>query len=214
MAGFLVKGRACNSHDFMNWESLLFKECSDQWFTAERKGPKHCHSFWYYKFHIVWWPDSLLLSAAWYCVQTRIERKSVDLPTVEKQLLKIMRVVNLAICNADETCLLFRLPVNKALSLTGDPCNGRRNCEEGITVLLACSANCPDKHPPLVTGKIEKPHWFKNVRKLPTKYVANRKAWVTDAMLTNYLRVWDGKMKTKTAMARGCNGRSKKKAGS
>jgi hypothetical protein len=102
---------------------------------------------------------------------------------VEKQLLKIIRVANPAIYNADETGPFFRLPFNKALSFTGDPCNARRNCKESITILLACSANWPDKHLPSVTGKIEKPQRIKNIRKLPTKYVTNRKAWVTDAIL-------------------------------
>jgi len=73
-------------------------------------------------------------------------------------LLKMMRVAYLAVYNVDEIGLFCWLPFNKALNVTGDPCNGRRKYKDSITILLACSANWPDKHPPLLTGKIGKPH--------------------------------------------------------
>jgi hypothetical protein len=68
------------------------------------------------------------------------------------------------------------------------------NSKERITVLLACNANGTDKFPLLLIGKNESPHCFKNVRKLPTKYAANRMAWVTQATFTDYLRALDAKM--------------------
>jgi hypothetical protein len=98
------------------------------------------------------------------------------------------------IYNTDETGLFFRLPLNKTLSLKGDPCNGGKNFKDRIMVLLACSADGTDKPPPLVIGKSENRHCFKNVTQLPTKYVANRKAWVTQAIFTDYLRALDAKM--------------------
>jgi hypothetical protein len=106
----------------------------------------------------------------------------------KEQLLKIFGGYEPKnIYNADETGLFFRLPPNKTLSLKGDPCNGGKNSMERITVLLACSADGTDKLPPLDIGKSENPRCFKNVRQLPTKYVANRKAWVTQAIFTDYL---------------------------
>jgi hypothetical protein len=78
--------------------------------------------------------------------------------------------------------------------LKGDPCNGGKNSKERITVLLTCNADGTDKLPPLVIGKSGNPHCFKNVRQFPTKYVANRKAWVTQAIFTDYLRALDAKM--------------------
>jgi hypothetical protein len=60
-----------------------------------------------------------------------------------------------------------------------DPWDSGKNSKERIMVLLACSANGTAKLPPLVTGNRENPHCFKNVRKLPTKYIASRKARVT-----------------------------------
>jgi hypothetical protein len=56
-----------------------------------------------------------------------------------------------------------------------------------IMVLLACNADGSDKLPPLVTGKNESPCCFKNVRKLPTKYVANRKEYIIQANFTQNL---------------------------
>jgi hypothetical protein len=127
------------------------------------------------------------------------ECKSVDSSTVEEwrteQLLKLFEGYEPKnIYNVDETGLFFRLPPNKTLSLEGDPFNGGKNSKERITVLLACNADGTDKLPPLVTGKSENPCCFKNVGQLPTKYVANRKAWVTQAIFTDYLRALDAKM--------------------
>jgi hypothetical protein len=127
------------------------------------------------------------------------ECKSVDSSAVEEwrkeQLLKIFEGYEPKnIYNADETRLFFRLPPNKTLSLRGDPCNGRKNSKERIMVLLACNADGTDKLPPLVTGRSENTRCFKNVRQLPTKYVANREAWVIHAIFTYYLRALDAKM--------------------
>jgi hypothetical protein len=72
------------------------------------------------------------------------ECKSVDFPAVvvvwRKWLLKIMRVTNLRIYNANETGLFFRFAFNKALSFKGDPCNGGKNSREQISspVSLKC----------------------------------------------------------------------------
>jgi hypothetical protein len=67
-----------------------------------------------------------------------------------------------------------------------------------IVLLLAYSADGTVRLPPLVIGKSENPHSFKNVRKLPTKYVANRKAWITHAIFTDYLRALDAKMSSRS----------------
>jgi hypothetical protein len=83
------------------------------------------------------------------------------------------------IYNVDETGMFFRLSHNEAVNLKGDPYNHGKNSKESILVLLACNAYRTDKLPPLVIGKSESPCWFKNVRKFPTKYIANRKARVT-----------------------------------
>jgi hypothetical protein len=112
-----------------------------------------------------------------------------------EQLLKISEVYKPKnIYNADETLLFFRLPTNKSLSLKVDPYSGRKNSKGRIMVLSACNANETGKPPLFVIVKNEYHNCFKNVTKFPTKYVANRKAWVTMAIFTDYLRTLDAKM--------------------
>jgi hypothetical protein len=81
--------------------------------------------------------------------------------------------------------------------LKGDPCNGGKNSKERIMVLLAYNANGTDTLPPLFIGKSENPHCFKTVRKLPTKYIVSRKAWVAQTIYTDNLRELDAKMSPK-----------------
>jgi hypothetical protein len=50
-------------------------------------------------------------------------------------------------------------------------------------VLFACNVNGTHKFPPLVTGTSEGPGCFKNIRKLPNKQAADRKAGVTETSL-------------------------------
>jgi hypothetical protein len=77
--------------------------------------------------------------------------------------------------------------------LKGDSCSGWKNSKERITVLFTCSVDETDKLAPLGIGKSENPHCFKNVLSFPTKCVANRKAWVTQAIFTDYLGTLDAK---------------------
>jgi hypothetical protein len=68
------------------------------------------------------------------------------------------------------------------------------NLTSYIKVLLGCNADGTGKFPPLHTGKSENTCCFIYVRKLPTKYAANRKAWVTQASFTDYVRALDAKI--------------------
>jgi hypothetical protein len=62
--------------------------------------------------------------------------------------------------------------------LKGDPHKSRKNSKEIIMVLLAYNANGTDRLSPLVIANSKNPCCF-NVRKFLTKYVAIRKAQVT-----------------------------------
>lgn len=53
-----------------------------------------------------------------------------------------------------------------------------------------------DKLPILVIGKSKNPRCFKNVKSLPTEYQANKKAWMTSEIFTNWLHKLD-KLMTK-----------------
>jgi hypothetical protein len=101
------------------------------------------------------------------------------------------------IFNAVEIWLAFRHPPHRTLHLKGDHCNGGKNSNERTIFLLACGADGTDRLPQLITGKSENPQCFKKFRKLLTKYVANRKAWVTQASFTDSLRALDAKMSSK-----------------
>jgi hypothetical protein len=64
-----------------------------------------------------------------------------------------------------------------------DACNGGKSSKERIMLLFASSAVGTDIVTPLFIGRVENPCCFKNIRKLPTKYVAIRKAFVTYIIL-------------------------------
>lgn len=61
-------------------------------------------------------------------------------------------------------------------------------------MLLCCNADGSEKLKPLVIGKSEKPQCFKNVKTFPTKYLANKKAWVTGKIFTDWLQGVDKQM--------------------
>jgi hypothetical protein len=48
-----------------------------------------------------------------------------------------------------------------------------------VTVLLCVNSDGSDKQVPIVIRKSPKPRCFKNIKKLPSKYHANNKAWMT-----------------------------------
>jgi hypothetical protein len=82
------------------------------------------------------------------------------------------------IYNADQTGLFYVLP-DRTLALEGESCNGGKNSKDRLTVLLCVNSDASDKEVPTVIGKSPKLRCFKNVKKLPTKYHTNNKAWMT-----------------------------------
>jgi hypothetical protein len=48
--------------------------------------------------------------------------------------------------------------------------------------------------PPLVIGKYRSPRYFKDVRRLPTKYEANTDSWMTTKISEDYLTQLDRKL--------------------
>jgi hypothetical protein len=121
------------------------------------------------------------------------ECKSVDSLTVgngeRNSYSKLSKVTILRIF-----IMLMRMGLHQArhLDLKGEACSWGNNAKERI--MLACSADGSDRLAPVVIGTGENHCCFKNVRKLPTKYVASRKAWVTQSIFTDYLRTLYAKM--------------------
>lgn len=101
------------------------------------------------------------------------------------------------IYNADETGLFFRCLPDKTLTFKGDPCNGGKNSKERLTVLLGANSSGTNKLKPLIIGKSEKPRCFKNVKKLPTHYISNKKAWMNGKSFSDWLIQINNEMKKK-----------------
>ncbi|GBO42627.1 Tigger transposable element-derived protein 4 [Araneus ventricosus] len=96
--------------------------------------------------------------------------------------------------NADETGLFYNLP-SKILAIKSDTCHGGKKSKVRLTVLLCANADGSEKLPPLIIGKSKKPCYFKNVKTLPTKYLSNKKSWMTMSFFTDCLKGLDDKMR-------------------
>jgi hypothetical protein len=81
--------------------------------------------------------------------------------------------------NADETGLFFNVLPDRTLAYKGESCHGRKHSKDRLTALLCVNSYGSDKQVLIMIGKSPKPRCFKNVKKLPTKYHANGKAWMT-----------------------------------
>lgn len=98
--------------------------------------------------------------------------------------------------NLDEAALFYKMLPTKTFAVKEADIKGRKQNKDRITVLFG--ANMCDEHklPLLVVGKTEKPRCFKNAR-LPPKddliYKNNKKAWMTAAILEEYVRQLDRK---------------------
>jgi hypothetical protein len=101
------------------------------------------------------------------------------------------------ISTAVEARLFFNLQHSKTLTYQGDFCHSGTKSKQQVAVLLTCNANCSDKLPPLVTGKYKRPHCFKNVKRLPTKYEANINFWMTTKVFEYYFTQLDRKLDAK-----------------
>ncbi|KAK3090197.1 hypothetical protein FSP39_009953 [Pinctada imbricata] len=100
--------------------------------------------------------------------------------------------------NADETGLFFRALPDKTLASKGEECKGGKLAKERLTVLLCCSAK-GEKLKPFVIGKALNPRCFKHLDKksFPVTWNGNKKAWMTDALFTEWLQELNKGMKRK-----------------
>lgn len=98
--------------------------------------------------------------------------------------------------NCDETGLFFRAIPDKTLCLKSDACKGGKHSKERLTVLLCCNME-GDFEKTLVIGKSAKPRCFKNldVKKLPVTWKNNKKAWMTQGIMTEWLQELNKNMK-------------------
>lgn len=101
------------------------------------------------------------------------------------------------IFNADEAGLFYKLTPNQTLKMKGEKCVGGKLSKVRITVLVCGNMNGSEKRQLTVIGKSHKPRCFKNVKKLPVDYKANKKAWMTSDLFQEYLRKWDKELSLK-----------------
>ncbi|GBM71388.1 Tigger transposable element-derived protein 4 [Araneus ventricosus] len=101
------------------------------------------------------------------------------------------------IFNADETGLFYNLQPSKTLAIKSDTCHGGSGKKNKVplTVILCANADGSEKLLPLIIGKSKKPRCFKNVKTLPTKYLSNKKSWMTMSFFTDWLKGLDDKMR-------------------
>ena len=100
------------------------------------------------------------------------------------------------IFNADETGFFYKLLPNKTYTYKGDQCSGGKKSKERLTVMVCANMDGSEKSKLLVIGKSLKPRCFKNVNTLPTEYTANKKAWMTSEVFTEWLHKMDKKFHT------------------
>lgn len=127
------------------------------------------------------------------------ESKSVDPQTVshwkESQVPELIKdYTPKDIFNADETGLFFNVLPSKTMTFKGENCHGGKLSKQRLTVLLITNSDGSEKLPLFVIGKAHKPRCFKNIKTLPTRYTANKKAWMTSKLFEEQLHALDAKM--------------------
>lgn len=100
------------------------------------------------------------------------------------------------IFNADEAGLFYKMTPNQTLKFKGEKCSGGKLSKVRVTVLVCANMDGSEKRKLTVIGNSQKPRCFKNVKKLPVNYKANRKSWMTADLFEEELRQWDSDLLT------------------
>lgn len=97
--------------------------------------------------------------------------------------------------NADETGLFYRAFPSKSMVVRGQDAAGIKIKKDRITALLCVGAK-GETLKPLVIGRSAKPRCFQgiDVASLGVDYKFNKKAWMTDAMFTEWANKLNNKM--------------------
>lgn len=91
------------------------------------------------------------------------------------------------IYNADETALYWRYVPRKTLTTADEKAPpGFKDAKDRLTILACANAAGSHKVKLAVIGKSQHPRCLKGVRNLPVKYYANKKAWVTRELFTDW----------------------------
>jgi hypothetical protein len=100
------------------------------------------------------------------------------------------------IFNVDETGLFYNLRPSKTVTYKGDSCHGGTHSKQRVTVLLDCNADDTENIPPLVTGKYNKSHCFRNIKKTPHQ-IHSKCQFMDDSATTECLLQLDRQVRAK-----------------
>jgi hypothetical protein len=90
--------------------------------------------------------------------------------------------------------LFWKLLPENTLAFKNEKAAGGKKSKDRVTVLVGASMT-GEKLPLFVIGRREKPRCFRSVTKLPVRYKANRKSWMTGALFEEWLRSVDVSMR-------------------
>ncbi|XP_025190385.1 tigger transposable element-derived protein 6-like [Melanaphis sacchari] len=98
--------------------------------------------------------------------------------------------------NADETGLYFRALPENTYVFKNEKAKGTKSCKERMT-LLCCASMTGEKKETAHCRKSKQPRCFKGVKALPVDYTANKNAWMTREIFSQWLIKWDNELDRK-----------------
>lgn len=101
------------------------------------------------------------------------------------------------IFNCDETGLFYKLTPDATLKFKGEKCIGGKQSKLRVTVLVCANMSGEEKRKLLVIGKYRNPRCMKNVQRLPVRYTANKRAWMTGKLFEEELHLWNAELRRK-----------------
>lgn len=134
------------------------------------------------------------------CGKVSGEARSVDESVTQDWLKNSWPIIKQGysasdIFNADETGLFYKLTPDKTLRFKHEKCVGGKLSKERLSVLVCANADGSEKRRLLIIGKATKPRCFKNIKKLPVEYTANKRAWMTADIFMQEIRKWDEELR-------------------
>lgn len=101
------------------------------------------------------------------------------------------------IFNGDETGLFFKMAPQNTLKFKHEKCVGGKMSKDRVTVFVCANMSGTEKRELLVVGKSRNPRCFKNLKKLPVKYRASKRAWMTADLFEAEICNWDTELAKK-----------------
>ena len=138
------------------------------------------------------WLDNFKGREAVVCKKICGESASVNIEDANKwkndTLLEIIKDYKPEdIFNVDETGLFFKCTPDRTLAFKNEKCFGGKLSKERLTLLVGANMSGTEKLPLYMIGKFANPPCFKNVKTKPLEYSANKKAWMTAELFSEWI---------------------------